>query len=146
MTYHIQQITAAETYPIRLPILRPGKPPESCVFHGDTLKTTIHIGVFSKDILLGVCSLFKTPNPIFSKNAQYQLRGMAILKTHQRQGLGHMLLKYGEELLKKEHIDIVWCNARETAIGFYKKNGYNSYGKPFNIPNVGIHYVMYKTL
>ena len=146
MKYSIQQISAEETYLVRLPVLRPGKPLESCVFDGDTLKTTIHIGLFSKEKLLGVCSFFKTSNPLFAVKSQYQLRGMAVLKAHQQHGLGTMLLAHGENLLKKSHANMVWCNARETAIGFYKKNGYTTQGKPFNIPGVGIHYAMHKTL
>lgn len=36
----IKKIAAAETYSVRLPVLRKGKPIESCRFDGDDLETS----------------------------------------------------------------------------------------------------------
>lgn len=146
MNFNIKQIPSEETYIVRHPILRAGHPIESCIFDGDNLQTTFHFGVFSKEKLLGVCSFFKKNNPLFSENSQYQLRGMAIVESYQKQGLGQLLLKHAENILKTKHADLVWCNARETATRFYIKNGYEIIGEPFNIEAVGIHYVMLKLL
>ena len=96
--------------------------------------------------LVGVCSFFKNNHEIISETPQYQLRGMAILKTYQGKGLGQIILDYGETITKKKHTQLVWCNAREVAINFYKKCGYKIIGNSFNIKNIGLHYVMYKKL
>ncbi len=146
MNFNIKQIPPEETYIVRHPILRAGHPIESCVFDGDNLETTFHIGIFSEEKLLGVCSFFNNNHPSFSEKKQYQLRGMAIVESYQKQGLGQLLLKHGESILKTKHADLVWCNARETAIHFYAKNEFQITGNPFNIETVGIHYVMYKPL
>lgn len=71
---------------------------------------------------------------------------MAILKEHQGKGIGKIILKHGEQLLKEQHAKIIWCNAREVAITFYKKNGYQIIGESFNIKDIGLHYVMFKVL
>lgn len=146
MNFNIKQIPPEETYIVRHPILRAGHPIESCVFDGDNLETTFHIGIFLEEKLLGVCSFFKNNHLSFSEKEQYQLRGMAILESHQKQGLGQLLLKHGENILKTKHTNLVWCNARETATHFYIKNGYKIIGEAFNIKTVGIHYLMHKSL
>ncbi len=145
--YIIKQIASNETHTVRHPILRTKKPIESCVFDGDDLETTVHLGLFINNSLVGISSFFKKSNPAISaKTAQYQLRGMAVLKTFQGKGLGHILLEHGENLLKEKHIKILWCNAREVAINFYKKNNYKIIGEAFIIKDIGLHYTMHKSL
>lgn len=142
----VKQISTVETYAVRQPILRPGLPIDTCIFNGDQLKTTIHLGVFTNNHLVGVCSLFKNSNPDIAEIEQYQLRGMAVLTAHQHKGYGKLLLNYSEVLLKQQNTTLIWCNAREIATKFYNKIGYQIIGTPFNIKNIGAHYVMYKTL
>lgn len=146
MDYQIKSITSAEAYTVRHPVLRKGKPFESSFFDGDDLNTTFHLGIFINNTLVGVCSFFKNNHKLISDNAQYQLRGMAVLDEYQSLGLGAKVLNEGELTLKKQNITTIWCNAREKAANFYKKNGYQITGEPFDIPNIGLHYVMYKLL
>ncbi|MFL1012982.1 GNAT family N-acetyltransferase [Flavisericum labens] len=146
MNYNIKQITANKTYEIRQPILRTGQPIETCFFEGDNLETTYHLGIFSEEKLVGVSSFFKNNNSLFTISSQYQLRGMAILKNYQKHGLGRDILKQGEQMLKLKNVNLIWCNAREVAINFYAKNGYQIIGDPFNIKDIGLHFVMYKSL
>lgn len=144
--FTVQQITAQETYPVRLAVLRAGKPLETCAFYDDDLTTTIHLGLFRKKAIVGVLSFMKTDNDLFASTHQYQLRGMAIDKLHQGKGLGNLLLNAGEQILKSKNIDLIWCNARRIATNFYNRNGYKTVGDAFEIPEIGLHYVMYKNL
>ncbi|MDO7171886.1 GNAT family N-acetyltransferase [Mariniflexile sp. AS56] len=146
MNYTIKHIAATDTYIVRHPVLRTGKPIESCVFDGDDLTTTYHLGIYHETKLVGICSFFKNNNQLISELAQYQLRGMAILNDYQGLGLGKLLLNHGETFLKEKHIKTIWCNAREHATHFYKKIGYQTTGKPFMIKDVGIHFMMHKNL
>lgn len=143
--YYIKQITATETYAVRHPVLRPGKPLASCVFDGDDFETTIHFGIYEEQ-LIGVCSFLKNSNPNFIESAQYQLRGMAVLKSHQGLGVGKALLKYCDSFLIEKQVELIWCNAREVATNFYKANGFSIFGSPFNIKDIGPHFVMKKPL
>lgn len=142
----LKEITALETYSVRHPVLREGKPMESCHFEGDNLQSTIHLGLYINCALIGVVSLFKNKNEAFEEKTQFQIRGMAVLKHHQKRGYGEKLLHEAEEIAEKYNCNLLWFNARETAIPFYEKAGYSIHGKPFEIGDIGTHFVMYKKM
>ncbi|OIV41951.1 GNAT family N-acetyltransferase [Flavobacterium johnsoniae] len=142
----IKEIPSQETYIVRQPVLRKGKPIESCVFDGDDLETTHHFGLFSDENLTGIISLFNQSNPIFAEKNQAQIRGMAILENHQKKGFGEALVKHCETYCKNNQTDLIWFNARTAAVGFYKKMNYQILGTPFDIKDVGEHYLMFKRL
>ena len=142
----IKQLSFEETYPIRQIVLRPNRPLETCFFEGDELETTLHFGGFVNNELVGIISLFKNNHLSFQEENQYQIRGMAVLENFRKYGLGKKIVEYSEDYLKQKNISLIWFNARESAVGFYQKSGYEIIGDSFNIPDVGIHYVMYKTL
>lgn len=142
----IKKITSTETYAVRQPVLRPGKPIESCRFEGDDLKTTTHFGLFKEQILIGVVSVFEVLHKDFKTKKQFQVRGMAILENEQHKGYGNLLMTEVEKLAQENKIEIIWFNAREKAVMFYQKLGYAILGTLFDIPNVGPHYVMWKQL
>lgn len=142
----LKEITALETYSVRHPVLREGKPLETCYFEGDNLQSTIHLGLFSNCALIGVVSLFKNINEAFEEKTQFQIRGMAVLTHHQKRGYGEKLLHEAEIYAEKYKCNVLWFNARETAIPFYRKNGYSVQGNPFQIGDIGTHFVMYKKM
>jgi hypothetical protein len=39
---------------------------------------------------------------------------------------------------------LIWFNARVEAVGFYEKMGYQKTGNLFEIPDVGVHILMFK--
>ncbi|MES2484902.1 MAG: GNAT family N-acetyltransferase [Bacteroidota bacterium] len=144
--YTIKTISATETFAVRHPVLRPGKPIETCIFDGDTLPTTIHFGIFEDDKILGVTSLFESPHAFFNEEKQFQLRGMAVLPSQQKKGLGDRLVQAAENYARSNGGQRMWFNAREIALGFYRKMGYDTTGIAFSIGDIGIHYVMHKPL
>ncbi|WP_442787501.1 GNAT family N-acetyltransferase [Flavobacterium suncheonense] len=142
----IHQIEAEETFSVRQPVLRPGKPIESCHFEGDNLGTTAHFGLYEHDDLIGVVSVYKVNHPISSKKEQYQIRGMAVLQEFQRRGIGEQLVKKVEHHVKEQKGELIWFNAREKAVPFYQKLDYKIKGEPFEIPEIGTHFVMLKCI
>lgn len=142
----IKEITSKETYAVRQPVLRKGKPIESCIFDGDDLETTHHFGLFDNKNLIGIISLFKKINTIFAEQNQAQIRGMAVLETHQKMGFGEALVRHCETYCNENKVDLIWFNARTAAVGFYQKMNYHPLGKPFDIKDVGEHYLMFKKL
>ena len=142
----LREITALETYSVRHPVLREGKPVESCHFEGDNLQSTIHIGLYVNAALIGVVSLFKTKNAEFKSDKQFQIRGMAVLKHHQKRGYGNRLIIEAEVIANKYNCKLLWFNAREKSVGFYEKMNYKIIGEPFNVGDIGTHFVMYKKL
>jgi ribosomal protein S18 acetylase RimI-like enzyme len=142
----IKEITSKETYAVRQPVLRKGKPIESCIFDGDDLETTHHFGLFDNENLIGIISLFKKINTIFAEQNQAQIRGMAVLETHKKMGFGEALVRHCETYCNENKVDLIWFNARTAAVGFYQKMNYHPLGKPFDIKDVGEHYLMFKKL
>lgn len=144
--YSIQKISAQDTYSVRHPVLRKGKPIATCHFDGDDLATTSHFGFFSDKELIGVLSLYKKSNTLFLTKEQSQIRGMALLKNQQKKGFGEALVLHCEKDCIARKIALIWFNARIQAVGFYEKLGYTQKGDPFEIENVGEHIVMFKKL
>ena len=139
----IKKISSVETYPIRHEVLRKEKPIETCKFKGDDDENTIHFGLFLEDKLVGIISIFKEKNNLFSELKQFQIRGMAVLEEFQGKGLGAELVKEAKNHCVNLNADLIWFNAREKAVPFYKKLNYKIIGDSFLIPDVGIHFVMF---
>ncbi|MQP25419.1 GNAT family N-acetyltransferase [Flavobacterium sp. LMO8] len=142
----IKKINSIDTYPVRHEVLRKGKPIESCQFKGDDDENTVHFGLFLEDKLVGIISIFKEKNELFSEINQFQIRGMAVLEEFQGKGFGAELVKETENYCVNLKTDLIWFNARENAVPFYKKLGYTTIGDSFLIPDVGIHFAMYKKI
>ncbi|SFS67131.1 Protein N-acetyltransferase, RimJ/RimL family [Zhouia amylolytica] len=139
----IEFISAQETFQVRHPVLRPGRPLETCVFEGDDLKSTFHLGAFYNKNLVGVVTMMKSAEK--TENV-FQLRGMAVLDDYQKKGIGEELVCHAEEEVRKKGGTSVWMNARQVALNFYMKLGYEKFGEKFYIPKIGAHYKMKKKL
>lgn len=142
---HIQEIKADETFEVRHPVLRPGRPIDTCAMPGDQDKDTFHLGLFHKQKLIGVVSLMNNAKPQFD-GAQFQLRGMAVLEDYQGLRLGNILVDEAERRLKENNIELLWCNARIKALNFYLRKGFEIHGEPFAIEPIGTHYLLAKKL
>ncbi|WP_394340459.1 GNAT family N-acetyltransferase [Ichthyenterobacterium magnum] len=104
------------------------------------------MGLYIEKKLVGVATFLMQTNKLFLETKQYQLRGMAILEAYQGLKYGEQILKYAEQFLKEKKVKLIWCNAREIAVRFYKRNNYKIIGSAFEIEKVGTHYVMYKEI
>ncbi len=138
----VRQITAEETIPLRHAVLRPGRPVETARFSGDDLPSTNHFGVFRKGALLCIASLFQAELPDEPGIPAIQLRGMATESAAQGTGLGRALVVACAEFSRVQGAQLLWCNARTYASGFYRKLGFEIVGAEFDIPDVGPHYRM----
>ena len=141
----LKEITITEAFSVRHPVLREGKPLESCHFEGDDLATTKHFGYFNNNNLIGIISVFKKDN-VFFEQSQFQIRGMAVLTTHQKKGIGAALVRLAEQYIESQKGSLIWLNARIIAVEFYEKSGYQIIGNSFEIPEIGTHYVMFKNI
>jgi GNAT superfamily N-acetyltransferase len=140
--FEIRQITDAETIPLRHSVLRPGRPIEQARFPGDEDPRTAHFGAYKDGHLLCVASLFDTPLPGQERVQAFQLRGMATNPLARRLGLGTALVKTCEAHARENAAKLLWCNARTSAAGFYRRLGFEVVGNEFDIPDVGPHFRM----
>ena len=142
----VKQIDAKDTYSIRNQMLRPGLPESTCHFEGDHDELTLHLGAYIDNQLASVASFYLQCNSSFCQEYQMQLRGMATLPQYQAKGLSSALLRTAFPLIKKNHINVLWCNARSGAVGFYQKSDFEKIGSEFNINGVGPHFLMFKQI
>jgi len=116
---HIKTISAETTHIVRHPVLRPGMAIESCILPGDELKSTIHLGAYDQNTLLGVCTILNNPknSPFTVPNGQ--IRGMAVRSSIQNNGLGRLLVNEAESHATSCGFHLLWMNDRKGASGFY---------------------------
>lgn len=142
----IKLIPSKETLKVRQAVLRQGKSLINCVFEGDNLITTSHFGIFFDKDIVGIISVFENKNTNFTSENQLQIRGMAVLEQHQKKGYGKLLMLESENQAIIKKATLIWFNARELAVDFYKNLDYSIIDTPFIIENIGVHYIMYKYL
>ncbi|WP_396150747.1 GNAT family N-acetyltransferase [Flavobacterium sp.] len=140
----IKKINYLDTFPVRSAVLRQGKPIETCSFLGDETVGTTHFGLYIENNIIGVASVFTSNNENFDNKTQLQLRGMAILKEYQNMGFGKLLIEEIFNFIESTQVELLWFNARESAVPFYEKLGCIKKGTSFEIPEIGTHFLMYK--
>ena len=132
----------AEILPIRHEVLRPGRPLDTARFPNDEAPDTRHLGAYRDGKLLAVASLYIEEMPDQKGIRAIQIRGVATLPEARGTGLGIALMDAAREYAQKKGARILWCNARVSAVRFYRKLGYEIVSGEFEIPDVGPHYRM----
>jgi GNAT superfamily N-acetyltransferase len=112
--FEIKAITAAETWQLRHKVMWPNKPLEFVILPED--EDGFHYGLFEKERLVSVISLFKIGN-------EGLFRKFATDKDFQGKGYGSKLLNHLIKEAKLLNIICLFCSARTTAISFYEKFG-----------------------
>jgi GNAT superfamily N-acetyltransferase len=143
----IKGIEAYETFLMRRNILRPGMELEDVEFPGDDHPDTLHAGAFVGRALVGVASVYRVPPPWDHEDEEaWQVRGMATLEELRGRGIGRWLVALCMQHAYERAGHMIWCNARLSAVRFYEKLGFETRGDEFDIPDVGPHVVMWRTL
>jgi len=120
--------------------------PDEALFSGGMPAGARHFAAFDGKRIVGVCFIVPVSAPFDAAKRGWMLRGMAVEPALQGQGIGASLVKHVLALAEQEQIEILWFNARRVALGFYAKLGFHKWGEEFEIPNVGPHTVMFRTL
>ncbi|MEO7310166.1 MAG: GNAT family N-acetyltransferase [Chitinophagaceae bacterium] len=102
-------------------------------------KEDILIAAFDEDEILGCCLLTQTALDTV------KLRQMAVKNSLQGKGIGQAIMNFAETLARDKGYKKLTMNARDTAIGFYERCGYNVNGDGFIEVSVP-HHVMEKRL
>lgn len=129
-----------EILSLRAAVLIRGTDRSDPTFAGDDAETTRHYGVFDEAGRCLACLTLMRED--LDGRPGIQLRGMAVDPTHHGRGLGRRLLDFALADADPEQRFVIWCNARQTAVGFYEKTGWRAVGERFDITGVGPHYRM----
>jgi ribosomal protein S18 acetylase RimI-like enzyme len=82
----------------------------------------------------------------FNSDTEAQIRYMAVARACERQGIGRELVSAMEKHARDSGINIILLDAREAAVGFYKKLGYEVINKSYLLFNEIQHFRMVKIL
>jgi GNAT superfamily N-acetyltransferase len=137
----IREVTAEATRPIRREVLKPGLPESEVHLPGDDNPSTIHLGFFEENRLVGIATFLPEACPVQGGMWDWRLRGMATLESVRNAGIGGMLLEAGIARARELRGARVWCNGRASARRFYERHGFAAVGDEFALPFTGPHYL-----
>jgi len=139
----VEYIDASECHPLRRAVLRAGDPAAVVDWPEDSAAGAFHLGVRSDATLVAVASFAPVATPMRPRAQAWQLRGMAVEPARQRCGYGVALLDAALTRLRAKGADVLWANARDTAVGFYVRYGMRVVGDGFVQPDTGLpHHVV----
>ena len=112
------------------------------VFLEDNRPGAFHLAVRQDDTILGVASFSPEATPYRPGRSAVHLRGMAVDLPFRAYGVGRLLVATVVDRLRSAGVDVLWCNARDSAGGFYARLGFEVMGDGFVLPESGIaHHV-----
>lgn len=143
-TFHVRRAPLEQIMPLRHDVIIVGTQRPSDDFDGDRNPTTRHYGVFSDGGCVGCASLMLST---LDGASAWQLRGMAVAEDHAGQGVGRELCAFIEDDIRQtSDVQAMWCNARDIAVGFYAKLGWQETGERFEVEGVGRHIRMVRPI
>ena len=142
----IKVVAAKDIRPLRNLVLRPNLPIETTYYDLDNDIETFHLASIMDNTIISIGTFYPENDIELQTKNGYRLRGMATHPKFRRKSAATKLMKESFVLLKEKKCDILWCNARLVAIEFYKSLGFKITGKIFDIPSIGPHYKMYKSV
>jgi len=119
---NIKEIKSIEAMLVRHKVLWPNKSIEFCQVPGD--ESAWHFGAFIGELLVCVAS-------VYPSDTSARLRKFATLQEYQGQGIGTIVLSHILEGLGDKGITTFWCDARESALDFYRRFGLKTEGNRF---------------
>lgn len=157
--------SAEETVALRRAVLRPHFTLEQMVVAGDENPDTAYLAVRAPagdGAILGCLRLqpmpcpwaqafdeAASPNPGRERcgirparcNSNWQLRAMATDPSARGTGLGRRLVEAAVTYVAERGGDLIWCNARNSAEGFYARLGFRTVTDRFALPDVAEDHV-----
>jgi predicted GNAT family N-acyltransferase len=124
----VVELTADQTHPLRLAVLRHDTPTKQVEFPEDSLPDTWHLGLRVDGEVVATSSWVVRA---YADEPAVQLRGMATARSLQGTGLGRVLLDAGCARVAASGVHVVWARARDAALGFYQRNGFEVVGEGF---------------
>jgi len=138
------RITSRATHPLRSDVLRPGHA-GPCSFTGDDRPESAHLGVRSGSQLVCVGSVVPEARADGPAGG-YRVRGMATAASARGRGCGRAVLAGLVAWAEAQDASEVWCNARIRAVTLYERAGFVTIGEAFEMPEIGLHRRMIRSV
>lgn len=136
MSVTVEESDADSTYPLWRDVLREGRPVAPLTDPAGTF----HLAARSSGLIVGVVRFSPAPCPWRpGTRGPWQLRGMATGAGARGTGAGRALVTAGLARVAALGGDLVWCDARVPAVGFYERMGFAVVTEEFLKPEGGPH-------
>jgi GNAT superfamily N-acetyltransferase len=155
----VELVDAQVVRPLRRAVLRPDQASEMSVYPGDddplsahaairlTRHTTGPPGKVAADDVVAVGSVLPGAAPWEPRRGDgWRIRGMATRPDVRGRGWGRSVLEALLDHVVAHGGGLVWCNARVPARSLYARAGLEARGDVFDIPGIGPHIHMWRTL
>ncbi len=116
---------------------------DQCGIDVDEVEGTFHIGAFKDGEIVSTGTFLIQKNEKFEQEKQYRLRAMATFPKVRGEGFGQRVIDFAINELKNRNEEILWCDARKLALGFYEKMGFTIIGDYYDVPKIGPHKLMF---
>jgi len=127
-------------YDLRWRILRAPWTQERTAGQDEHEERAVHLTAWAGNRMVGAGRLhFLSPD-------EARVRGMAVELGYERQGIGSLILKGLEERAAQMGAKHIVLDARDTAIQFYRKHGYELVDRSYTLFDAIIHWRMRKDL
>jgi GNAT superfamily N-acetyltransferase len=153
VTIRIERVPASVTWPLRQAVLRPHQSIEQLQLPSDDLLTTACFAAFGDDgEVVGTSQVALEEAPFRASeigndvNPAWRLRGMATQEDFRGSGVGTALLNQVIDYVAEWKGAVLWCNARLAAINLYLRLDFQTYGDPWQDPDIGAHVVMWRAM
>lgn len=142
--YSVEEVPTDEVLVLRMSVLRDGTPSQDPRYIGDDTEGSMNLGIRESGVLVACSTWLPRPWPLDVDAPATQLRGMAVAKHLQSKGLGRILLQAGIDRAMLIGSTYVWARARDNALYFYERNGFETIGDQFidEASGLGHHLVM----
>jgi predicted GNAT family N-acyltransferase len=134
----VEEVPLDVVVPLRSAVLRGGGP---AAMPGDDDPATVHLAARTADgTVVGVVRLSPAPCP-WRPDARtpWQLRGMATDPAVRGSGTGRVLVAASLSLVAARGGELLWCDARVAAAGFYERMGFTVVTGEYDKPGIGPH-------
>lgn len=135
----VRLASAAEVRPLRMRVLRAGRPASESDHPHDELAEAFHVAAVVGEQVVGCATVF--PEPYEGRPDAWRLRGMAVDEGYQDRGIGATVMNRVKAELAARGVRLLWCNARTVALPFYLRHGFVTVGDEFLAAHDIPHYV-----
>lgn len=143
----VQQLSIEEIMALRVRVLRKGTPVTHAAYPEDSYSDVVHFGIVRDGQAIGTSTWFMKKCAEQPGAPAMQLKGMAVDDTLQTSGLGRQLIDAGLALAAERGAHIIWARARDSAIGFYEKCGFDVAGDGFIDEPTGMpHHIVVRSV
>lgn len=122
--FEIRSVAATNLHDLRRLVLRGGDPEANVTDARDDEASAVHLAGVLDERVVASASFYPTPSPEHPGLSAYQLRYVATEESLRGRGYGARVLASGEGELRAHGARVVWANARDRALAFYRREGW----------------------